>query len=366
MASIHGAAPEHEHPVKAFGWAARDETGILSPFTFSRRATGENDVTFKVLYCGICHSDLHEVQNDWKDAMYPMVPGHEIVGEVTEVGCGVTKFKVGDKVGVGTLVGSCSSCETCGIGFPNYCTKMISTYNAIYHDGSVTYGGYSDIMTADQRFVVGIPENLPLDGVAPLLCAGATVYSPMKYYGLDKPGLHLGVAGLGGLGHIAVKFAKALGMKVTVIDIFPDKKQYALDKLGADAFINSRDESAMQAAVGTMHGLIDTVPVPHNLEPFLNLLKTFGKLVMVCIPDKPVELPPFPLLKGRKIVGGSLMGGPHEVQEMIDLASKHNITADVEVVKMDYVNTAMKRLAKGDVRFRFVIDIGNSLKATQI
>ncbi|XP_031375541.1 8-hydroxygeraniol dehydrogenase-like [Punica granatum] len=357
-------SPEQEHPVKAFGYAAKDTSGYLAPFNFSRRATGEKDVTFKVLYCGICHSDLHSIRNEWGDAMYPQVPGHEIVGVVTEVGSKVTKFKVGDKVGVGTLVGSCGSCDSCKGDFENYCLKFIPTYNSIYHDGTMNYGGYSDMMVADEHFVVGIPDNLPLDAVAPLLCAGTTVYSPMKYYGLNKPGLHIAVVGLGGLGHIAVKFAKAMGMKVTVIDVDPAKKQEAVERLGADDFFLSQDQEQMEARIATLDGIIDAVPVVHALQPLLLLLKAHGKLVLVGIPDKPLELPAFPLLKGRKLVGGSLMGGLKEVQEMINFASKHNITADIELVKMDYVNTAMKRLEKADVRYRFVIDIGNSLKPT--
>ncbi|PKI61458.1 hypothetical protein CRG98_018141 [Punica granatum] len=356
-------SPEQEHPVKAFGWAARDSSGHLSPFKFSRRATGEKDVTFKVLYCGICHSDLHSIKNEWGGAMYPLVPGHEIVGVVTEVGPKVTKFKVGDKVGVGCLVGSCHSCESCANDLENYCPKTIFTYNSKCHDGTMTYGGYSDIMVADEHFVVAIPDSLPLDGVAPLLCAGITVYSPLKHYGLDKPGLHLGVVGLGGLGHMAVKFAKAMGLKVTIISTSPSKKQEAVERLGADSFLVSHDQEQMQSAMGTMDGIIDTVSAVHPLLPLLALVKNDGKLVMVGAPDKPLELPAFPLLMGRKVVGGSLIGGLKETQEMINFASKHNITSDIEVVQMDYVNTAMERLAKADVRYRFVIDIGNSLKS---
>ncbi|KAG8641065.1 hypothetical protein MANES_13G102400v8 [Manihot esculenta] len=239
-------APEEEHPVKAFGWAARDESGHLSPFLFSRRDTGDEDVRFKVLYCGICHSDLHNLKNDWGFSVYPMVPGHEIVGEVTEVGSKVKKVKVGDKVGVGCLVGACHSCDNCNRDLENYCPKMIFTYNSIYHDGTITYGGYSDHMVADQRYIVNFPANLPLDAGAPLLCAGITVYSPLKHYGLAEPGKHVGVVGLGGLGHVAVKFAKALGAKVTVISTSPDKQQDALTQLGADSFLVSRDQAQMQ------------------------------------------------------------------------------------------------------------------------
>ncbi|CAK9170972.1 unnamed protein product [Ilex paraguariensis] len=356
-------SPETEHPVKAFGWAARDTSGVLSPFNFSRRETGEEDVRFKVLYCGICHSDLHNIRNDWGMAVYPMVPGHEIVGVVTKVGGNVKKVKVGDKVGVGCMVGSCHSCDNCANDLENYCPKMLLTYKSIYYDGTMTYGGYSDVMVCDQHFIVRWPENLPLDAGVPLLCAGITTYSPLKYFGFDKPGIHLGVVGLGGLGHVAVKFAKAFGVKVTVISTSPNKKKEAIEHLGADSFLVSRDQDQMQAAMGTLDGIIDTVSADHPLLPLIGLLKSHGKLVLVGAPNKPLELPVFPLLMGRKIVAGSIIGGMKETQEMVDFAAKHNIRADVEVIPMDYVNTAMDRLEKADVRYRFVIDVENTLKA---
>ncbi|XP_030975563.1 probable mannitol dehydrogenase [Quercus lobata] len=355
---------EVEHPKKAFGWAAKDTSGHLSPFQFSRRATGEKDVTFKILYCGICHSDLHMAKNEWGMSTYPLVPGHEIVGVVTEVGSKVQKFRVGDKVGVGCMVGACHSCDSCANELENYCPDMILTYGAKYFDGTITQGGYSDIMVADEHYVVRIPDNLPLDSGAPLLCAGITVYSPLRYYGLDKPGMHVGVVGLGGLGHVAVKFAKAMGVKVTVISTSVNKKKEALEHLGADSFLVSKDQDEMQAAQGTMDGIIDTVSAMHPLLPLIGLLKLQGKLVMVGAPEKPLELPVFPLLMGRKLVGGSCFGSMKETQEMIDFAAKHNITADIEVIPIDYVNTAMERLAKADVRYRFVIDIANTLKSS--
>ncbi|XP_034915872.1 probable mannitol dehydrogenase [Populus alba] len=290
--------PEEEHPKPGFGWAARDQSGVLSPFKFSRRATGEKDVAFKVLYCGICHSDLHMVKNEWGVTQYPLIPGHEIVGVVTEVGSKVEKFKVGDKVGVGCMVGSCRSCDSCH-----------STYGGRYHDGTVTYGGYSDSMVADEHFIVRIPDNLPPDAGAPLFCAGITVYSPLRYFGLDKPGMQVGIVGLGGLGHVAVKFARAMGVKVTVISTSPDKKQEALENLGADSFLVSRDQDQMQAAMGTLDGIIDTVSAVHPLLPLVALLKSHGKLVLVGAPEKPLELPVFPLIAGRKTVGGSCFGG---------------------------------------------------------
>ncbi|KAK9713197.1 hypothetical protein RND81_06G010800 [Saponaria officinalis] len=355
--------PEDEHPQKAFGWAARDSSGVLSPFKFSRRATGDKDVTFKVLYCGICHSDLHFIKNEWGNASYPVVPGHEFVGEVTEVGNKVKNFKVGDKVGVGCMVGSCLSCNSCENSLENYCPKMILTYGSTYYDGTKTQGGYSNMMVVDEQFVVRIPENMQLDATAPLLCAGVTVYSPLRHFGLDKPGLHIGVVGLGGLGHMAVKFGKAFGVKVTVISTSPNKKDEAVNRLGADAFLVSREPEQIKAALGTMDGIIDTVSAQHAILPLLGLLKSQGKLVLVGLPEKPLELSAFPLVGGRKTVAGSCIGGMKETQEMIDFAAKHGVKADVEVVAMDYVNTAMERLTKSDVRYRFVIDVGNTLKA---
>ncbi|CAJ2647322.1 unnamed protein product [Trifolium pratense] len=242
-----------EHPKKAFGWAARDSTGVLSPFNFFRRETSEKDVAFKVLYCGICHSDLHMSKNEWYNTMYPFVRGHELVGVVTEVGSKVEKFKVGDKVGVGYVIDSCRSCQNCDDNLENYCPKYTVTCGAKYRDGTITYGGYSDSMVADEHFFIRIPDNLPLDVAGPLLCAGVTVYSPLKYFGLDKPRLHIGVVGLGGLGHMAVKFAKAFGAHVTVISTSPNKEAEALDHLGADSFIISRDPNQMQFSYFQLH-----------------------------------------------------------------------------------------------------------------
>ncbi|MFQ6645963.1 hypothetical protein Gotur_019530 [Gossypium turneri] len=264
-------------------------------------------------------------KNEWGMSVYPFVPGHEIVGEVTEVGNKVQKFNVGERVGVG-----------------------------------ITY----DTMVADEHFIVRIPDNLPLDVAAPLLGAGITVYSPLRYYGLDKPGLHVGVVGLGGLGHVAVKFAKAMGAKVTVISTSPSKKKEALENLGADSFLVSRDQDQLQGASGTLDGIIDSVSAQHPLFPLLGLLKSHGKLVLVGAPEKPLELPVFPVLQGRKVVGGSMTGGMKETQEMIDFAAKHTVKPDIEVIAMEYVNTAMERLLKAYVKYLFVIDIGNTLKAT--
>ncbi|KAG6645740.1 hypothetical protein I3843_08G137700 [Carya illinoinensis] len=357
-------SPEEEHPVKAFGWAVRDSSGLLSPFKFSRRATGDKDVRFKVLYCGICHTDLHRIKNEWGTSKYPLVPGHEIVGEVTEVGNEVKKVKVGDKVGVGTLIGACHSCENCNNDLEVYCPQLILTYDDIYYDGTITYGGFSDTMVANEHYIIRFPENLPLDAGAPLLCAGITLYSPLKYFGLAEPGKHIGIVGLGGLGHVGVKFAKAFGAKVTVISTSTNKKDEALEHLGADSFLHSRDQEQMHAAQGTFDGILDTVSAVHSIQPLIDLLKSHGKLVIVGVPDKPLELPVFPLIMGRKMIAGSGTGGLKETQEMIDFAAKHNIKADIEVIPIDYLNKAMERLAKGDVRYRFVIDVGNSLAST--
>ncbi|KAI4330206.1 hypothetical protein MLD38_028508 [Melastoma candidum] len=352
---------KNEHPIAAYGYASRDSSGHLSPFHFSRRATGETDVAFNITYCGICHSDLHYIKNEWGNATYPAVPGHEIVGIVTEVGSKVTKYKVGDRVGVGCLVQSCRSCTNCADNLESYCPRYTVTFGSNV-DGTMTYGGYSNFMVCDEHFIISIPDNLPFDGTAPLLCAGISVYSPLKYYGLDKPGMHVGVVGLGGLGHMAVKFAKAMGLRVTVISTSPNKKAEAMDRLGADDFLVSGDTEQMQGAMGTMDGIIDTVSATHSIVPLLALVKTNGKVVLVGLPEKPLELPAFPVIMGRKLVGGSASGGIKETQEMMDFAAKHNITADIEVIPIDYVNTAMERLLKSDVKYRFVIDIANTLK----
>ncbi|KAK4724242.1 hypothetical protein R3W88_027021 [Solanum pinnatisectum] len=340
-------AKSHEN-VKALGWAARDTSGVLSPFNFSKRLTGEKDVQFKVSYCGICHADLHQLKNEWSNSIYPMVPGHEVVGVVTEIGSKVEKFKIGDKVGAGCLVGSCQKCEDCDNDLKNYFPDQILTYNDVYSDGTTTYGGYSDIMVTDEHYVVHWPENLPMEA-APLLCAGITTYSPLKYVGLDKPGMHIGVVAL------------AFGTKVTVISTSLSKKDKAIEHLGANSFLVSCDPVQMQAATGSLDGIIDTVSAIHPLLPLINLLKTHGKLVMLGAPEKPLELPVFPLLLGRKLVVGSQIGGIKETQEMVYFTAKHNITPGAEVVPMDYVNTALERLLKSDVKYRFVLDIDNTL-----
>lgn len=345
------------------GWAAHDTSGNITPYVFKRRENGINDVTIQVLYCGMCHTDLHHVRNDWGITMYPVVPGHEITGIVTKVGNNVTNFMVGDKVGVGCLAASCLECEFCKDSQENYCDQIQFTYNGIFWDGSITYGGYSEMLVADQRYVVHIPENLPMDATAPMLCAGITVYCPMKDNGLfDCSGKRVGVVGLGGLGHVAVKFAKAFGHHVTVISTSPSKEQEARNHLGADDFVLSTDVAQMQKGKRTLDFILDTVSGKHSLGPLLELLKVNGTLVIVGAPDKPMDLPSFPLIFGKRVVKGSMTGSMKETQEMIDLCGKHNIVCDIEMVSTDKINEALNRLAKNDVKYRFVIDIVGNAK----
>ncbi|KAL6316485.1 hypothetical protein AAG906_018188 [Vitis piasezkii] len=348
--------PNHTQTVS--GWAAHDSSGKITPYVFKRRENGPNDVTIEILYCGICHTDLHHVRNDWGITMYPVVPGHEITGVVTKVGTNVTRFKTGDRVGVGCLAASCLECEFCKSSQENYCDQIQFTYNGIFWDGSITYGGYSRMLVADQRYVVRVPENLPMDAVAPMLCAGITVYSPMKDTKmLESPGKKLGIIGLGGLGHVAVKFAKAFGLHVTIISTSPSKEKEAKERLGADHFIVSTNPKQMQAGKRSLDFILDTVSANHSLGHYLELLKVNGTMVIVGAPEKPMELPSFPLIFGKRTVKGSMTGGMNETQEMMDVCGKHNITCDIEVVKPDQINEALERLANNDVRYRFVIDI---------
>ncbi|PKA60135.1 putative cinnamyl alcohol dehydrogenase 6 [Apostasia shenzhenica] len=349
--------PNHTQTVN--GWAALDSSGKIVPFVFKRRENGEEDVTIKIIYCGMCHTDLHNVRNDWGQTIYPVVPGHEITGVVTKVGSRVTEFAVGDRVGVGCIAASCLKCEMCEASEENYCDDIQLTYGGVYWDGSMTYGGYSTMIVSHKRFVVKVPANLPLDAAAPLLCAGITVYSPMKQNGmLDEPaGKRLGIVGLGGLGHVGVKLGKAFGLRVTVISTSPAKEEEAKSRLGADDFVVSTDLKQMEAARKSLDYIIDTVSASHPLGPLLELLKVGGTLVLVGASEKPMGLPSFPLLFARRKVVGSLIGGMKETQEMLDVCGKLNVTCDVEVVKPDYINQAMGRLAKNDVRYRFVVDI---------
>ncbi|WCJ44285.1 cinnamyl-alcohol dehydrogenase [Euphorbia peplus] len=352
------------HTLTVSGWAAHDSSGKITPYIFKRRENGENDVTIKILYCGICHTDLHHARDDWGITMYPVVPGHEITGIITKVGSKVSKFKEGDRVGVGCLAASCLDCEFCNSSQENYCDKIQLTYNGIFWDGSITYGGYSETFVADHRYVVRIPENMPMDAAAPLLCAGITVFSPMKDNNLlETKGKRIGVVGLGGLGHVAVKLGKAFGHHVTVISTSPSKEIEAKERLGADDFIVSSNPKQMQAGKRSLDVILDTVSAHHSLGPILELLKVNGSLVLVGAPDKPVELPSFPLIFGKRSVKGSMTGGIKETQEMMDLCGQHNITCDIELVKPHEINQAFDRLARNDVRYRFVIDIaGESSK----
>ncbi|KAL5217518.1 hypothetical protein ABZP36_018202 [Zizania latifolia] len=349
-----------EQPTIVAGWAARDANGLLSPFSFPLRAKCEEDVVVKILFCGICHSDLSTIKNEWGNAKYPVVPGHEIVGVVTEVGSSVARFSAGDTVGVGYIASTCRDCANCREGFENYCAGLVPSFNAALPDGAKVHGGFAELAVVHERYVVRIPGG-EIERVAPLLCAGVTVYCPMRRLGLDRPGIHLGVAGLGGLGHLAVKFGKAFGTKVTVISTSPGKEAEAVERLAADAFLLSTSAEQMKAAAGTMDGIIDTVSAAHDLTPLIMLLRTHGKLVPVGSPGKPVQLALYPLQSGGKSVAGSMIGGMRDTQEMVDFAAEHGIAADVEVIGMEDVNAAMERLQKGDVRYRFVVDVANTV-----
>ncbi|KAG0483998.1 hypothetical protein HPP92_012082 [Vanilla planifolia] len=349
---------------EAHGWAARNSSGVLSPFSFARREVGDYDVSIKILYCGICHSDLHAVKDEVGMSVFPIVPGHEIVGEVVQVGSRVLSFGPGDMAGVSCFVDSCGHCDDCERNLECFCRGAVMTYCSTDRDGSTTYGGFSDHIVVDERFVLRIPDSLPLHSAAPLLCAGITVYSAMRYFGLDRPGLRLGVVGLGGLGHVAVRFAKALGVTVSVISTSPRKEKEAIELIGADSFILSTNEEQMKMENGSMDGIIDTVSAAHPVAPLIHLLKTDGKLVLVGPSKEPMEMPPISLIMGRKLVAGSRPGGMKETQEMLDFAAEHGITAEVEIIAMNYVNAALERLARGDVRYRFVIDVANTLKAS--
>ncbi|CAA3031281.1 probable cinnamyl alcohol dehydrogenase 6 [Olea europaea subsp. europaea] len=322
------------------------------------RENGDNDVTIEILYCGMCHTDLHYIRNDWGITMYPVVPGHEITGIITKVGRNVSKFKVGDRAGVGCLAATCLKCEYCKDGQENYCDQVQFSYNGIFWDGSITYGGYSKFLVADHRYVVRVPESVPMDSGAPLLCAGITVYCPMKDNNLlDSPVKRIGIVGLGGLGHVAVKFGKAFGHHVSVISTSPSKEKEAKERLGADDFIISTNAEQMQSKKRTLDFILDTVSAKHSLGPLLELLKVNGTLVIVGAPDKPVDLPSFPLIFGKRVVKGSMIGSIEETQEMMDVCGKHHITCDIEMVSTDQINEALDRLAKNDVKYRFVIDI---------
>jgi uncharacterized zinc-type alcohol dehydrogenase-like protein len=348
--------------VKAFGANAADAP--LKELMINRRGVGAEDVAIEILYCGICHSDLHYARDEWHDAMptvYPCVPGHEIVGRVTEVGSAVTKFKTGDLVGVGCLVDSDRTCPNCQAGLEQFCPNFTLTYGSPdKHTGGVTYGGYSESVVVDERFVLRVPENLDPAGVAPLLCAGITTYSPLRHWKVG-PGKKVGIVGLGGLGHMGVKFAHAFGAHVVVFTTSPGKKDDAL-RLGADEVVVSTNPDEMQKHAGTFDFILDAVSAEHDLNAYINLLKIDGNLTMVGAPEKPLRIAVFPLLFGRRSVSGSPIGGLPETQEMLDFCGEHGITADVEVIPVQQVNEAYERLLKSDVKYRFTIDM-SSLKA---
>ncbi|KAG5254137.1 cinnamyl alcohol dehydrogenase [Salix suchowensis] len=345
---------------KVMGWAAKDATGHLSPYTYSLRNTGPEDVYIKVISCGICHTDIHQIKNDLGMSHYPMVPGHEVVGEVVEVGSDVTKFKVGDVVGVGAIVGSCRNCHPCKSDIEQYCNKKIWSYNDVYTDGKPTQGGFAESMVVDQKFVVKIPDGMSPEQAAPLLCAGLTVYSPLKHFGLNKSGLRGGILGLGGVGHMGVKIAKAMGHHVTVISSSDKKREEALEHLGADEYLVSSDGEGVQKAADSLDYIIDTVPVVHPLEPYLSLLKLDGKLILMGVINAPLQFLTPMVMIGRKSITGSFIGSMKETEEMLEFCKEKGLTSMIEVIKMDYINTAFERLEKNDVRYRFVVDVAGS------
>lgn len=355
---------EYSDGTPAVGLAALDEKSDVVPFKFTRRQPGPDDVHIQILKCGLCHSDLHQLRNEWANTVYPVVPGHEMTGIVTQVGANVTKFKVGQRAGVGCMVDSCRKCDSCKADSEQFCTAPCTfTYNGPASDGSgaTTKGGYSDHIVVNEDFVLHVPDNLDLAGAAPLLCAGITVYSPLRHFKLDQPGMKLGVVGLGGLGHMAVKIGKAMGLEVTVFSTSNSKKEEALSRLGADHFVVSKDADQMKELAGTLDGILDTISADHPLPDYIQLLKLDGRIVMLGVPPTPLQLPAGVVIFGRKSVSGSLIGGIAETQEMLDFCGKHNIVADVEVVKADYINKALDRMFKADVKYRFVLDVEASL-----
>jgi uncharacterized zinc-type alcohol dehydrogenase-like protein len=349
---------------KAKAFSASSATSPLASTTIVRRDPTEHDVQIEILFCGICHSDLHQVRNEWSGVMptvYPCVPGHEIVGRVTRIGSAVTMFKVGDLASVGCLVDSDGTCPECKAGLEQFCPNATFTYNAPEkHIGGVTYGGYSDSVVVNERFVLHVPENLDLAGAAPLLCAGITTYSPMRHWGVTA-GKKVGVVGLGGLGHMGVKFAHALGAHTVVFTTSPSKKEDAL-RLGADEVVLSKDANEMARHAGSFDFILDAVAAQHDINAYLNLLRRDGNLTLVGAPEQPLPVSAFGLIMGRRSLSGSPIGGIAETQEMLDFCGRHNITADVEVVPIQKVNEAYERLLKSDVKYRFSIDMA-SLKA---
>ena len=337
-------------------WAAQDATTPLSPYSFERRNLNEDDVQIEISFCGVCHSDIHQVRNEWGNSIYPMVPGHEIVGRVTKVGDKVTKFKIGDLAGVGCFVDSCGTCTSCREGLEQYCeTGVIGSYNSKEKDGTPTMGGYSDKVVCKESFVLRIADHLDLSRVAPLLCAGITTYSPLRQWNVKK-GDKVGVIGLGGLGHMAVKLAVAMGAEVTVLSTSKSKEKDAMD-LGAHRFIETRDPEKLKVHRSYFNLLINTVSAKHDLNLYLSLLKVDGTMVLLGVPPEAPEISVFNLISKRRRLAGSLVGGIAETQEMLDFCAEHNIMADVEVIPISYINEAYERMMKNDVHYRFVIDM---------
>src|SRR5881398_3567540 len=356
----------HPTTYNAKAYSAASPPSGLASTKIPRRDPSDRDVQIEILFCGICHSDLHSVRNEWSEFMatnYPIVPGHEIVGRVTKVGSAVTKYKPGDLAAVGCMVDSDGTCPQCKAGLEQFCPNMILTFNSPdKHLGGVTYGGYSESIVVDEHFVLRVPSNLTLAGAAPLLCAGITTYSPMRHWGVTT-GKKVGVVGLGGLGHMGVKFAHALGAHVVVFSTSPNKKEDAL-RLGADEVVISRNADEMQKHAGSFDFILDTVSANHDIGAYINLLRRDGNITLVGAPEKPLAVSAFGLIMVRRSLSGSPIGGIPETQEMLDFCGQHNITADVEVIPIQKVNEAYERMAKSDVKYRFSIDMA-SLKSEQ-
>ncbi len=338
-------------------YAVQNNTSPLAPWDLNRREPGDKDVQFDILFCGVCHSDIHQVKNEWGGSVYPMVPGHEIVGKVVKVGKGVTKFKVGDTVGVGCFVDSCRVCDNCKEGQEQYCSKGHSaTYNGYEQDKvTPTYGGYSKSIVVNEDFVLQVSDKLSLDAVAPLLCAGITTYSPLRYWKVGK-GHKVAVAGLGGLGHMAVKFAVSFGAEVTVLSTSANKEADA-KKLGAHKFVVTKNPDELKSVTGYFDFIIDTISAPHDYASYLSLLKTNGVQICVGAPPTPAEIHVFNLIGGRKSLAGSLVGGLPETQEMLDYCAEHNLVSDIELINIKDIDASYERMLKGDVKYRFVIDM---------
>jgi uncharacterized zinc-type alcohol dehydrogenase-like protein len=348
--------------IKSHGYAAQDKSTPLGPFSFERRDVGPRDVQIDIQFCGVCHSDLHQVRDEWGGSIYPMVPGHEIVGRVARVGNAVKKFKAGDLAGVGCMVDSCRECAACREGEEQYCDRgqTVLTYNARDKSGSPTYGGYSNNIVVDETFALKVSPKLNLAAVAPLLCAGITTYSPLRYFGVGQ-GQRVGVVGLGGLGHMALKFARSFGAHVTQFTTSPGKEQDAM-RLGAHEVVLTRDPANLEKLAGSFNFIIDTVSAPHDLNAYLSLLRRNGHMVLVGAPDKPAPVAAFPLIMKRRSLSGSAIGGIRETQEMLDYCAQHNIVSDIELTPIQKINQAYERMVRNDVKYRFVIDMA-SLKA---